>query len=381
MSQGETTSRRTFISGATTAAAFSIVAPQAVRGSEANSAITVGLIGCGNRGTWDTGFVAADSRARVTALCDLYDNQIDATASKLKLTKPTIYKDYQKLLGDASIDAVVIATPPYMHPPMLEAAVEANKHTYCEKPAGVDYAGCQRVMKASAKMDPKKNLTFGFQQRYGPVYLEAYKRLTEGRLGELATARAFWISGDPFKLKPYTDPDVEKVRNWFAYKDYSGDIIVEQDCHNFDVLHWFLDAHPISAVGHGGRKIRKNMDILDNLSLTFQFPNDMIVAYEANQLTPPGFSRIGEEFTGTKGTIEVSRQRMIHHIDPKTHEEMKSDGDITKNSLEAFLTRVQNGTVENVGHRSAISTMFALLGRSAIYSGKEVTWQGEFGEA
>jgi myo-inositol 2-dehydrogenase / D-chiro-inositol 1-dehydrogenase len=212
------------------------------------------------------------------------------------------------------------------------------------------------------------------------VYLEAFKRYKEGQIGELAAARGFWISGDPFHLKQYADPQTTKIRNWFAYRELSGDIIVEQDCHNLDVLHWFLDARPISAVGHGGRKIRKNMDILDNLSLTYVFPNDLNVAFEANQLTPAGFSRVGEEFTGTKGTIEVSRQRMIHHVDQKTHEEMKSAGDITQDSLQAFLTRIQSGQVENVGERSAISTMFALLGRSAIYTGKEVTWKSEFGD-
>lgn len=375
-------SRRRFLESAAATTAFSIVAPSAVRGSQANSAISFGLIGCGGRGTHDTGFVAKDTRARVTALCDLYDDQIDTAASKLNITKPKIFKQYEQLLGDSSIDAVVIATPPYLHPVMLEAAVQANKHIYCEKPAGVDLPGCQRVIKAAKALDPKKNLTFGFQQRYGPVYLEAYKRLKDGRLGELSAARAFWISGDPFKTKTkeYSDAEVAKIRNWFAYKDYSGDIIVEQDCHNFDVLHWFIDARPISAIGRGGRKVRKNMDILDNLNLTFTFPNDLYVNYEANQLTPAGFSRVGEEFTGTKGTIEVSRTHMVHHIDPKTHEEMKSDGDITRNALEQFITRVQNGTAENVGERSAISTLFALLGRTAVYSGQEKTWKGEFGD-
>lgn len=362
------------------AAVFTIIAPELVRGSQANSAVAVGLIGCGGRGTHDTGFVAKDSRARVSALCDLYGEQIDAAATKLNLDHPKSYTDFEKLLGDSSIDAVIIATPPFEHPRMLEAAVDSQKHIYCEKPAGVDFEGCQRVMRASKKLDPKKNLTFGFQQRYGPVYLEAFKRYQDGQIGELAAARGFWISGDPFHLKPYPDPSTAKIRNWFAYRELSGDIIVEQDCHNLDVLHWFLDSKPISAVGHGGRKVRKNMDILDNLSLTYVFPNELNVAFEANQLTPPGFARVGEEFTGTKGTIEVSRQRMIHHIDQKTQEEMHSAEDITSDSLQAFVTRIQSGMVENVGERSAISTMFALLGRSAIYTGKEVTWKSEFGD-
>jgi myo-inositol 2-dehydrogenase / D-chiro-inositol 1-dehydrogenase len=374
-------SRRQFLQGASlSAAAFSIVQPQSVRGTQANSAITVGLIGCGGRGTYDTGNIVADPRAKVVALCDLFDDRIEAAQSKLKLENPKTFTSFEKLLNDPSIDAVLIATPPFEHPRMLEAAVEAKKHIYCEKPMGVDLEGVHRVIKASRRADPTKTLAVGFQQRYGPVYLEAFRLLQNGDLGELATARAFWIGGDPFTIHQYDDPKVAKLRNWFAYRDLSGDIIVEQDCHNFDVLHWFLNARPISAVGIGGRKIRTNMDILDNLSLSFRFPHNINVNYEANQLTPPGFSHVGEEFTGTKGTVATSRKSMIHFIAAKQQTEMVSKRDITIDALEAFLTRIQNSQPENVGERSAISTMFALLGRAAIYSGKEVTWKGEFGD-
>ena len=172
---------------------------------------------------------------------------------------------------------------------------------------GVDLEGAKRVIAAGRKADPKKCLSVGFQQRYGPVYLEAFKRIREGQIGELVNARGFWIANDPFTRHPYDDPKIEKLRNWFCYRDYSGDFIVEQDCHNFDVLHWFLDARPIRAVGYGGRKVRTSMEILDHLGLTFEFPNGIHVNFEANQLTPRGFSRVGEEFTGTKGSIATSR--------------------------------------------------------------------------
>src|SRR5712692_11140728 len=300
--------RREFVQSASAVAGWMIVQPQSVRSSQANSAVTVGLIGTGGRGTFDTGIFVKDPRARVTALCDLFDDRLDQAATRLKLEKPVLYKDYEKLLA-SSLDAVLIATPPFLHPPMFEAAVQARKHIYCEKPMGVDAAGCRRVMAAARKADPTKNVAVGFQQRYGPVYLEAYKRLQEGQIGDMATARGFWIANDPFTRRPYDDPKIEKLRNWFCYKDYSGDFIVEQDCHNFDVLHWFLGATPIRAVGYGGRKVRTSMEILDHLSLTFEFPKDIHVNFEANQLTPPGFSRVGEEFTGTKASLHTSRSK------------------------------------------------------------------------
>lgn len=374
-------SRRNFI-GSAAATTFTIVAPQAVRGSQANSKISVGLIGSGGRGTYDATIVNGDPRARVSALCDLFDDRIEKATAALKLQNPKTYKDFEKLLGASDIDAVIIATPPFEHPRMLEAAVEAKKHVYCEKPMGVDLAGVQQCIKAGRRADPKKNLFVGFQQRYGPEYLEAYRRLKNADIGELANARAFWISNDPFKRVPYDDPKIEKLRNWFCYPEYSGDIIVEQDCHNLDVLHWFLNARPISAVGMGGRKVRTSMPILDHLSLTYEFPDNIHVNFEANQISPPGFSKVGEEFTGTKGVLETSRARMVHikGRGPENREEMPTKRDITNDAFEKFLDNIQNGQVENVAERSAISTLFAILGRTAIYEKRQATWKGEFGD-
>jgi predicted dehydrogenase len=366
--------------GAAVAAGFTIVRPESVRGSQANSKIAVGLIGVGGRGQFDAGIFNADPRARVTALCDLFDDRIEIGTQKIKLEKPAVYKDYEKLLAAPDLDAVIIATPPFEHPRMLAAAIESRKHVYCEKPMGVDLEGVKKIIAAARKADPKKNVSVGFQQRYGPVYLEAYKRIREGQIGELVNARAFWISGDPFKRVPYADPQIEHLRNWFCYRDYSGDFIVEQDCHNFDVLHWFLDARPIRAVGMAGTKVRTSMEILDHLTLSFEFPNGIHVNFEANQISPPGFGRVGEEFTGTKGVIETSRARMIHHKGPKEAETITSPRDITNDAIEAFLTRIQNGEVENVAERSAISTLFAILGRTALYQKREAVWKDEFGD-
>jgi myo-inositol 2-dehydrogenase / D-chiro-inositol 1-dehydrogenase len=361
-------------------AGFTIVRPEAVRGSQANSKITVGLIGVGGRGQYDATIFNADPRARVTALCDLFDDRIEIGTQKIKIEKPVVYKDYEKLLAASDLDAVIIATPPFEHPRMLAAAIESRKHVYCEKPMGVDLEGVKKIIAASRKADPKKNVSVGFQQRYGPVYLEAYKRIREGQIGELVNARAFWISGDPFKRTPYDDPKIEHLRNWFSYRDYSGDFIVEQDCHNFDVLHWFLDARPIRAVGMAGTKVRTSMEILDHLTLSFEFPKGIHVNFEANQISPPGFGRVGEEFTGTKGVIETSRVRMVHHKGPKDIETIPSPRDITNDAIEAFLTRIQNGEAENVAERSAISTLFAILGRTALYQKREAVWKDEFGD-
>lgn len=377
-------SRRHFLqgSGAAAAGTFTVMAPQLVRGTEANSKVSVGLIGCGGRGTYDSGIVQNEPRAHITALCDIFEDQREAAKRNLKLERPAEYVDFEKLLS-SNVDAVIIATPPFEHPRMLAAAVDAKKHIYCEKPMGVDVEGAKKVIAAGKRCDPNKNISVGFQQRYGPVYLDAYKRVQEGQIGELIGARAYWIGGDPFTRKPYSDPKVEHIRNWFCYKDTSGDFIVEQDCHNFDVLHWFLGL-PSRVTGYGGTKLRTSMEILDHLSLAFEFPNGIEVNFEANQMSPPGIGKVGEEFVGRKGMITTSRGKTVftpsHDWNQaETTVTMNSPHDITVDAFTRFFDNVLSGRVENVAERSALSTMIAILGRTAIYSGKEAVWKDVIG--
>jgi predicted dehydrogenase len=292
---------------------------------------------------------------------------------------PKTYTDYEKLIADPGVDAVFIVSPPFEHPRMLETAIQAKKHIYCEKPMGVDVEGCRRSIRAGRQADKTKVISVGFQQRSAPQYLEAYRRIRSGELGELANARAAWIAHNPFTRKPYPDPAIEKVRNWFCYRELSGDIIVEQDCHNLDVLHWFLGGLPVRAVGNGGRKIRKDFEILDNIHVVYEWPNGMIVTFEANQLTPRGFNRIGEEFTGTRSTIAVSRARMTHYKETGKPDDMPAKRDITIDHVEDFLARIVNNRPINMIEQSALSTCVALLGRQAAYTRKEATWKGDIG--
>jgi myo-inositol 2-dehydrogenase / D-chiro-inositol 1-dehydrogenase len=144
------TTRRNFLSAtAAAASAFTIVSPQSVRGSQANSQVAVGLIGCGNRGSFDAGIANADPRAKVMALCDKFPDQFDKSETTIKSSNTRKYTDFEKMLAAPDIDAIFIATPPFEHPRMLEAAIQAKKHTYCEKPIGVDLEGVRRVLAAN----------------------------------------------------------------------------------------------------------------------------------------------------------------------------------------------------------------------------------------
>jgi len=363
------------------AAPFFVMRTQTALGSQANSKISVALLGVGGRGTYDARIVHSDPRAQITTLCDRFPDRIEAGASNLKLSNPRTFTDYEKMLA-SEIDAVIIATPPFEHPRMLEAAVDAKKHVYCEKPAGVDYEGVKRVIAAGKRCDPKKIISFGFQQRYGGPYVDTYKKIQAGVIGGIVNARGYWISADPFVKRDYPGAakEVEEVRNWFCYRKYSGDFIVEQDCHNFDVLHWYLGATPLKAVGYAGRKVRTSMDIHDHLTLSYEWNNGVHVNFEANQLTPRGFNRVGEEFTGTKGHAATSRPRCVITTGVNQSETIEAKRDITYDAFENFLNMIESGRTENVAERSAHSTMIALLGRAAMYNpGKEQTWKGLFG--
>ena len=170
----------------------------------------------------------------------------------------------------------------------------------------------------------------------------------------------------------YPDPKVDKLRNWFCYRDYSGDFIIEQDCHNLDMFHWFLGGLPLRAVGYGGRKVRTTISrSCDHLSLSFEFPNGIHVNFEANQLSPPGFKRVGEEFTGTKGVLETSRARLVHTKGPGNVETIPHQARRDDRRLRSVSVAIQSGEAVNMAEQSARSTMIGLLGRAALYKGRE----------
>ena len=350
-------SRRNFLSGtAAGAAAFTIMSPQTALSYQANSKVSVGLIGSGNRGSYDASIVHADPRGRITALCDLFDDRIEKAKQTIKVENPTVYKDFEKLLASPDIDAVVIATPPFEHPRMLEAAVQAKKHVYCEKPAGRRRRrrAARHRRRQEVRSQEESQLRFPAALRPGlPGSVQAHAGRRHRRTGQCAR-----LLDRRRSLQAHALPRSENraPAQLVLLPRYSGDFIVEQDCHNFDVLHWFLNARPISAVGRGGRKVRTNMEILDHLNLTYTFPDNIIVNFEANQMSPPGFSHVGEQFTGTKGVLDTSRARLVHTKGPRNVETIESKRDITNDAIEAFLQRILDGEVENVAERSAIST-------------------------
>jgi predicted dehydrogenase len=370
---GDKITRRSLVTAA------SIVPFSAVRGTAANSAVSVGLIGSGGRGTFDAGLLVKNlsADARLAAICDIFDDRIERAKKNIPIENPKVYKDYHKLL-ESDVDAVIIATPVFLHPEHFEAAVAAHKNIYIEKPAGLDVAGCKRVIKAADSADRRLNITFGFQQRYAPVYRKAYELISSGAIGPIRMAHAHFIKGafrgdEPALPKPTTYED--KIRQWHVWRDTFGDIIVETYCHNIDSLNWFLGAHPDKAYGTGGRTVEKRGDIMDHCDVTFSYPKGVDAILTGCQMTPREYRSANEQYFGSKSVVETAREYWTHYRAKNDVVTEKSQREITIDSIEEFVRRIKDGKPENTGVRAAESTLTAILGRMAIDARREMTWE------
>ena len=365
-------SRRNLVKAAT------IVPYAAVRGSAANSVVRVGLLGSGGRGSRLSSYLVQVPGARLVALCDLFDEQIEKAKQRIPIENPKIYKDYNEMLASDDIDAVIIATPVFLHAEHLEAAVKAGKHVYVEKPAGVDVAACKRVMKAADSARPGLNVTFGFQQRYGWTYKQARKVIDSGGLGKIRQAEAHFLKGpvtgnEPPRKRPETFHD--KVREWKWWRDLYGDIVVETYCHSIDVLNWSLgDQHPIKAVAGGGRTIRKAGDMGDHISVVFEYPDNIRATFVGSHIMPPFYREVHERVWGSESMVETARHYWKHYRgrDDVLHQDAPRS--IDHDTIEAFIQRIAEGKTENVGIRGAESTLTAILGRMAMDTGRTITW-------
>jgi Predicted dehydrogenases and related proteins len=368
-------SRREFVTSA--GAGLLIATPGTAFGAQANSALTVGLIGAGRRGTYVSGIFAKNEFARIAAVCDIYDDQLAAASAKF--TGARTFKNYKDLLA-SDVDAVYIATPPFLHPECFEAAVAARKHIFMEKPAGVDVAGVNRVIAAARKADKTKRISVDYQQRYGTDYRAARELVRAGELGKNCL-RARGLDrrrpARPLRSSRGRGEDAQLALLSRTIRRYHRGAELPQ----LDVVNWFMDGHPVRVSGYGGRAVRKEIgDIMDNLACTFEYPDGTIFSYSANQYAAGGFADISETFMGSKGSLNTSRQGYSHYNKTKRGEapvvvqSATSKGDITADAVNHFIEGARTGKLENAAFYAAESTLTAIMAREAMYRKKEMTW-------
>ncbi len=403
-----TLDRRKFIAAATASAGVMFINPSLVRGTAANSAIRVGLLGCGGRGTEDATNLVDTGGARVVALGDLFQDQLDAGRAyfdKMQTTKGYAAieasqlfvgpKAFEAIAASKEIDAIVIATPPYFHPQHLEAVIAGGKHVYLEKPVAVDVPGAMKVIEIGKRLNGRLSLDVGFQIRECPPFVEMVRRIHAGALGKIISGEAhYWAGYIDRPAWPDASPAERRLRNWVHDRVLSGDIIVEQNIHAVDVCNWILQGHPLKIVATGGRKERptEGDDCYGHYNAILYYPDDVTVSFSSAQFMKGGFD-VTERFFGTKGTSQSPYSGPLgiwgdepwqpEAAAPKPAEgaTFSVTGKFSDNlefadsaKKKSFVDSIVSGNFHNQAAKGAESALSCMLARTAAYKGQEVTW-------
>ncbi len=403
-------SRRGFLKSSSLLAAGAAVGPYVITTHAANEdPIRIGLIGCGGRGTgavldalgaatkviypsagYHTEDVAAgaavtNKNIEVVALADVFEDRLSNCREQLGKLGVNIPKDqcfdgfegYKKLLAIDKINYVIQATPPHFRPMHLKAAVEAGKHVFIEKPAAVDPTGVRMVMEAG-EIAKKKGLGIvaGTQRRHMKGYNETIKRIQDGAIGELVCLRSYWNGGVIWVIERKDGmSDMEwQLRNWNYFTWAGGDHIVEQHLHNLDVMNWVAGTHPIKAYGMGGRQGRPNKTyghIYDHFAIEYEYPNGMRMFSQCRQMNGCE-GKVEEAAVGTKGTSNCATW-----IRPKEGQVWRfRDQEVNAYHQEHqdLIASIRAGKPLNEAQAVAESTLTAIMGREAAYTGQTIEW-------
>jgi predicted dehydrogenase len=398
------TERRAFLKTAGAVGAFTLLEPRLVRGSDANSAVRVGLLGCGQRGTTHARNIIRNTGARLTALADLFPDQLDKARQAVDSAARS--KGYsgvsqtftgphacRQMAEAKDVDAVVIATPAYFHPEHLRTMVEARKHVYLEKPVAVDVAGAKHVIEIGKQAEGRTSLDVGFQIRSAPPFIELVRRIHAGALGEIAAGDAYYYCPAPEERRwAGASGDVLRLRNWIQDRVLSGDIIVEQNIHAIDICNWILKNHPVSAIGRGGKSGRSapGDDCYSHFDTIFSYPGNVHVSFHSTQFGKGPFE-VSERFFGTRGAAQSPYSGALGIAgdeawtwagsDQQRDASFSASGSFSDNLAEAdaekqksFIGSITSGQFHNQAAQGVESALTAMLGRRAAYTGREVTW-------
>jgi predicted dehydrogenase len=285
---------------------------QKVKG--ANNQVQYGFIGTGSRGQYLLKHLKGIDNGRCVAVCDIYDPNLNKGAETIG-TNPKKFKDYRALLSDKDVDAVLIATPLFLHFPPTRDALLAGKHVFCEKSL-VFKPEEIHALRALANERPKQVLQVGLQRRYSKFYATAKQMIEKGLLGQVTHARAQWhrntFAKDPWN-KAVPKDRTDKDTNWRKYREFSGGLTAELASHQIDVADWMFGKHPEFVTGVGGTDyIKDGRDIFDNISLIYSYPGGQKLQYSSlttNRHLPMfdmSRTEFGEIIMGTQGTIHIT---------------------------------------------------------------------------
>jgi predicted dehydrogenase len=393
-------SRRDFIK-TSSAAVGGILAAPLILGTKASAApgdtLKVGLIGCGGRGTGAASqALNADPNVVLTAMGDLFPDHLSAKLDVLKKqagigdrvqvpeSNRFIGFDAYKQVIASGVDVVILATPPGFRPVHFKAAVEANKHVFIEKPMATDAPGLRSIM-ASVEESKKRNLAVvaGFCWRYSTPERAIFEKVHEGAIGDIRTLYGTYNTGSLWSF-PRKEGwgDLEfTLRNWLYYTWLSGDHIAEQAIHALDWMAWAMkDVPPLRAIGHGGRQVRTDPiygNVYDHFAVTYEYPENVRGFLFSRQQTNCANDNSCTMY-GTKGIAHELGFNGAPFIKGENAWRYKKgehpDIDMYQIEHNEFFASIRSGNHINNGDRMAKSTLKAIMGRMAAYTGKEITW-------
>jgi len=357
--------------------------------------LKVAVIGCGGRGTGAANqALNADPGVKIVALADLFRDRVDQCYDALsqrhletgRLDVPEEHKfvgfdAYKQAIALA--DVVILTAPPGFRPAHFEESVKAGKHMFIEKPVATDAAGVRRVLDAAHEAREKKlNMVLGLQRRYQNNYRETFKRVQNGEAGDIVSGQVYWNDGGVWVRE--REPDMSEVeyqiRNWFYFTWLAGDHIMEQNIHNIDVANWFIGEYPETAQGMGGREVRidkKFGQIFDHHFVEYTYPGGAVISAQCRHQQNT-FSRVAEVFQGTKCHINIdsNNNAVIKGRDGilrYDHDGMEDPNPYQQEHDELFASIRKGEVIDDIDY-GAKTTLTAVMGRMATYSGQMITW-------
>ncbi len=375
MVQKQKLTRRALLkSSAVAASALAITGAAPLAEARGSNTIRVGVIGCGGRGSGAANdCVGSSEGVKIVALADAFVDRLNGLKGKFSVADDHCFVGldaYKKLLALDDVDMVILATPPGFRPIQFEAAINAGKNVFMEKPVAVCPAGIKKVIAAS-KLAKTKGLAVvaGTQRRHEPKYIETMKRIHDGAIGDIVSAQCYWNMGELWvNRRKDGQSDIDwQIRNWLYFTWLSGDHITEQHVHNLDVINWaFQDVIPEQCYGLGGRQWRTGPEygnIFDHFGIEFFYPGDVRTISQCRQIKGAS-NRVSERVVGTKGSTDCAGN--IRGENAWDYKGENPNPYVVEHK--DLIASIRAGKPLNEGERIANSTLCAIMGRESAYS-------------
>ena len=357
--------------------------------------IKIGLVGCGGRGSGAAlNALMADPNVVLVAMGDAFEDRLKSSLANLKGNKEAgarvqvdpdhcfVGLDAYKKVLDSGIDLIILATPPGFRPMHLKTAVEANKHIFTEKPMATDAAGVRSVME-TVKLAKEKKLAMvaGFCWRYNYGERAGVKLIHEGAIGDIRAIYSTYNTGTLWsypRKEGWTDLE-SQMRNWYYFTWLGGDHLVEQAVHSVDKMIWAMnDVAPVRAIAHGGRQVRTSEEfghIYDHFEVVYDFPNGAKGFMFCRQIDNCSNDN-SDTIMGTKGVARINGFRKGPDIRGEKNWDFEGPRpDMYQVEHNELFASIRAGKPNFDGDWMIQTTLMAIMGRMAAYTGQSITWE------